>query len=171
MKYLSDYALGAEFIVTPQIAEKLKLQPNKYLNARCRVYQIRIETNESLVDIILSTDKHTYGYTVSESKTLEYTIDDYYKNQNLIHTISTCANVYDVIIDEYSRRFFEIYRISLINKDHQQYILYHAHSSNPDDNTIIFSEDKLKFFIDNKIYRHVKWGMSDTASDTPVENK
>lgn len=34
MKYLSDYALGEEFIVTQEIAEKLKLRPNKYLNAK-----------------------------------------------------------------------------------------------------------------------------------------
>lgn len=98
---------------------------------------------------------------------VDHSIDDCYKNLSLVHTLSTCANIHDVIIDDYTRRFFEIKRIIATYKNGKMDIRYCTQSSNPDDDTITFTEDKLKFFIDNNIYRHAKWNMPDT----PVENK
>lgn len=175
MKYLSNYALGEEFIVTQEIAEKLKLQPNKYLNAKCYVEMIDIGSENHMAVIRLSEDYIDAIGNIHEQKDLvgivEYTTDDYYQNQNLLHTISTCANIHDVIIDAFTRRFFEIKRIIATYENGKVNITYCTKSSNPDDDTVCFTEDKLKFFIDNNIYRHAKWNMSDTPSDTPVENK
>ena len=175
MKYLSDYALGEEFIITPQIAEKLGNNFTNFLNAKCYVEMIDISSQDYMVAIKLSEDYiDATGYIHKQDKyinTVEYTIDDYYKNQNLIHTIPSCANVNDVIIDAFTRRFFEIKRIIATYENGKVNITYCTKSSNPDDDTVCFTEDKLKFFIDNNIYRHAKWDMSDTPSDTSVENK
>lgn len=175
MKYLSDYALGEKFIVTPQIAEMLGYPFTQYLNAKCYVDEIRIGIVKSYASIALLEDyndgqvKRSKYHTIT---TFSYTIDDYYKNQNLVHAIPTCASIHDVIIDEYSRKFFEIYCVSAVYKNGKPNIRYYTNSSSPnDDDTITFTEDKLKFFIDNNIYRHAKWDMSATTSDTPVENK
>lgn len=175
MKYLSDYALGEEFIVTQEIAEKLGSDFTYRLNAKCYVEMIDISSKNHMAVIRLSEDYIDAIGNIHEQKDLvdvvQYTTDDYYQNQNLLHTISTCANIHDVIIDEFTRRFFEIKRIVATYESGKIDIMYCTDSSNPNDDTITFTEDKLKFFIDNNIYRHAKWNMSDTPSDTSVENK
>lgn len=175
MKYLSDYTLGEEFIVTPEIAEKLGYDFSNYLNAKCYVEMIDISSRSNLAIIRLSADyTDAIGDTHEQNGLVDivnHSIDDCDKNLSLVHTLSTCADIHDVIIDDYTRRFFEIKRIIATYENGKIDIRYCTQSSNPDDDTIIFTEDKLKFFIGNNIYRHAKWNVAITALDTPVENK
>lgn len=104
MIYVSKYAIGDEFTI-----ERLKLTGYDYVPENIKCYVSHIVALETNYIIQLSVAEDYLEYKKDDFLMhIYYYIEDYYKEPKFAQTYHTFLNIQDVIIDSFTKRWFEL---------------------------------------------------------------
>lgn len=173
MQYISPIPIEHTFTLTSDILLKqLTYNIHNFQNSNCYFKNVIIAKDYrnnfyTDVDIHLS-QKFSNSETTFEEDTFIcntiFTLDDYYDNlPDYNHNYPTCIDIEDIVIDSFTRRWFEVEAVILNrNNPNDNYtITYHLKAS--DEKEIHLSEEKLSFYIQNNIFHHIPFRKSDNT--------
>lgn len=148
MIYVSKYALGDKFTI-----ERLKLTEYDYIPENIKCYVSHIIALETNYIIQLSVAEDYLEYKKDDFLMhIYYCIEDYYKEPEFAQTYPTYLEIQDVIIDSFTKRWFELESIEV---DYKNGIEYFFKSS--DGKEINYKEEKIRFYIKNNIFKLIRY--------------
>lgn len=173
MQYISPIPIEHTFTLTSDIfLKQLSYNINDFINSNCYFKNVIIAKDYrnnfyTDVDVHLSqkfsNNKTTFKEDIFICNVI-FNIDDYHDNlPDYNHDYPTCIELEDIVIDSFTKRWFEVESVILnkTNPNDNYIITYHLKSS--DEKEIYLSEEKLSFYINNNIFHHVPFRKPDNT--------